>query len=128
MATVDLGGRDMASPDRSMQKWNYATQSLCIGGMTIFFALRVYARTFILNGFNKEDCESRRPLYNGSEVTGADYSRDMLRCLGMKTTVSAWMCSHSHCVQFLGVSYSIVSLISTHSSCLVAPVTNSIHQ
>ncbi|PLN75303.1 hypothetical protein BDW42DRAFT_41933 [Aspergillus taichungensis] len=55
MAALELSGRDMASPDRSMQKWNYATQSLCIGGMTIFFSLRVYTRMFILNGFTKED-------------------------------------------------------------------------
>ncbi|PKY03825.1 hypothetical protein P168DRAFT_311363 [Aspergillus campestris IBT 28561] len=55
MAAVELSGRDMASPDRSMQNWNYATQSLCIGGMTMFFALRVYTRMFILNGFTKED-------------------------------------------------------------------------
>lgn len=43
--------------DRSVQKWNYACQSLCIITMTLFFGLRVYTRQFILNGFGKEDCE-----------------------------------------------------------------------
>lgn len=94
MAALELSGRDMASPDRSMQNWNYATQSLCIGGMTIFFALRVYTRMFILNGFTKEDCESHRALYGKMRVTGADYFRDMLRRLGMKATGSALTCSH----------------------------------
>ncbi|CAI7604488.1 unnamed protein product [Penicillium manginii] len=41
--------------DRSVQKWNYACQSLCIITMTLFFGLRVYTRQFILNGFGKED-------------------------------------------------------------------------
>lgn len=77
-----------------MQKWNYATQSLCIGGMTIFFALRVYTRMFILNGFTKEDCESHQALHSTARITEADYPRDMLRRLGMNATVSALMCSH----------------------------------
>ncbi|KAJ5082111.1 hypothetical protein N7532_011154 [Penicillium argentinense] len=41
--------------DTSVQKWNYACQSLCIIAMTMFFGLRVYTRLFILNGFGKED-------------------------------------------------------------------------
>lgn len=45
------------SVDKSVQKWNTATQALCISAMTIFFGLRVYTRLFILNGFTKEDCE-----------------------------------------------------------------------
>lgn len=45
------------SIDRSVQTWNYACQSLCIIGMTLFFGLRVYTRCFILSGFGKEDCE-----------------------------------------------------------------------
>ncbi|KAJ6187794.1 hypothetical protein N7519_002702 [Penicillium mononematosum] len=44
-----------ASIDRNVQKWNYACQSLCIIGMTLFFGLRVYTRLFILSGFGKED-------------------------------------------------------------------------
>lgn len=48
---------DNGSVDRSVQKWNTATQALCISAMTIFFGLRVYTRLFILNGFTKEDCE-----------------------------------------------------------------------
>lgn len=43
--------------DLSVHRWNIATQSLCIILMTIFFALRVYARNFILKGFSMEDCE-----------------------------------------------------------------------
>ncbi|KAJ5166658.1 uncharacterized protein N7482_005439 [Penicillium canariense] len=48
----DSGG---GSIDRSVQSWNYACQSLCIIGMTVFFGLRVYTRCFLLNGFGKED-------------------------------------------------------------------------
>lgn len=48
---------DGADIDSSVQKWNYACQSLCIIAMTLFFGLRVYTRLFILNGFGKEDCE-----------------------------------------------------------------------
>lgn len=50
----DPGDADI---DDSVQKWNYACQSLCIITMTLFFGLRVYTRLFILNGFGKEDCE-----------------------------------------------------------------------
>jgi hypothetical protein len=46
-----------ASIDRSVQNWNYACQSLCIIGMTVFFGLRMYTRVFILSGLGKEDCE-----------------------------------------------------------------------
>jgi hypothetical protein len=55
-SSVLLDARD-ASIDRSVQTWNYACQSLCIIGMTLFFGLRVYTRCFILSGFGKEDCE-----------------------------------------------------------------------
>ncbi|KAG2412874.1 hypothetical protein HFD88_010431 [Aspergillus terreus] len=59
MAYVPLLGRDAPEPsdsiDDTVQKWNKATQSLCIIFTTIFFILRVYTRTFILNGFTKED-------------------------------------------------------------------------
>ncbi|KAL3429752.1 hypothetical protein BDV09DRAFT_179828 [Aspergillus tetrazonus] len=41
--------------DRSMQKWNYATQSLCIIFMTIFFGLRVYTRTSLQRNWEQED-------------------------------------------------------------------------
>lgn len=61
MAYVPLLGRDAPEPsdsiDDTVQKWNKATQSLCIIFTTIFFILRVYTRTFILNGFTKEDCK-----------------------------------------------------------------------
>jgi hypothetical protein len=62
MAIVQFFGRDDAATsdktiDRTVQKWNIATQSLCIIAMTFFFALRVYTRVFLLNGFTKEDCE-----------------------------------------------------------------------
>ncbi|KAJ5465299.1 uncharacterized protein N7458_000985 [Penicillium daleae] len=53
-SSVLLDARD-ASIDRSVQTWNYACQSLCIIGMTLFFGLRVYTRCFILSGFGKED-------------------------------------------------------------------------
>lgn len=43
--------------DFTVHRWNIATQSLCLILMTIFFALRVYARNFILKGFSMEDCE-----------------------------------------------------------------------
>lgn len=43
--------------DDTVQQFNTATQSLCIIFMTVFFALRVYARHFVLNGFTLEDCE-----------------------------------------------------------------------
>jgi hypothetical protein len=54
-----LLGRSPGDPniDRDVQNWNYVCQSLCIFGMTVFFGLRVYTRAFLLNGFNKEDCE-----------------------------------------------------------------------
>ncbi|OQD81246.1 hypothetical protein PENANT_c028G02056 [Penicillium antarcticum] len=44
-----------ASIDRSVQNWNYACQSLCIIGMTVFFGLRMYTRVFILSGLGTED-------------------------------------------------------------------------
>lgn len=52
-----LSPRDSGDADinDSVQKWNYACQSLCIITMTLFFGLRVYTRLFILNGFGKED-------------------------------------------------------------------------
>ncbi|KAA8643001.1 putative integral membrane protein [Aspergillus tanneri] len=60
MTAVQLLGRQAAKPndqpvDTTVQKWNTATQSLCIVAMTVFFALRAYTRVFILNGFGKED-------------------------------------------------------------------------
>ena len=58
MALGQLFERDDAnSIDRTVQKWNTVTQSLCIAAMTLFFLLRVYTRVFLLNGFNKEDCK-----------------------------------------------------------------------
>lgn len=56
VSLLERGSED-ASIDRSVQKWNYACQSLCIIGMTVFFGLRLYTRLFILRGFGKEDCE-----------------------------------------------------------------------
>ncbi|RJE17051.1 hypothetical protein PHISCL_10612, partial [Aspergillus sclerotialis] len=41
--------------DDTVYKWNIATQTLCIVFMTLFFGLRVYARSFVLNGFSIED-------------------------------------------------------------------------
>ncbi|KAL4947640.1 hypothetical protein BDW69DRAFT_190005 [Aspergillus filifer] len=41
--------------DRSMQKWNYATQSLCIIFMTVFFGLRVYTRASLQRNWEPED-------------------------------------------------------------------------
>ncbi|KAL4938332.1 hypothetical protein BDV06DRAFT_215185 [Aspergillus oleicola] len=41
--------------DRSMQKWNIATQSLCIIFMTVFFGLRVYTRISLQRNWEKED-------------------------------------------------------------------------
>ncbi|KAF9885402.1 hypothetical protein FE257_012924 [Aspergillus nanangensis] len=62
MASIPLFARETTSTstsnhpiDDSVQKWNIATQSLCIGLMTILFGLRAYTRMFILNGFSKED-------------------------------------------------------------------------
>lgn len=50
--------------DTTVQTWDYITQSLCIVGMTVCFGLRLYTRTFVLNGFNREDCEwLARPVY-----------------------------------------------------------------
>lgn len=43
--------------DTTVYKWNIATQTLCIVFMTLLFGLRVYARSFVLNGFSIEDCE-----------------------------------------------------------------------
>lgn len=58
MTLGQLFERDDAKPiDRTVQKWNTATQSLCIAAMTLFFLMRAYTRVFLLNGFNKEDCE-----------------------------------------------------------------------
>lgn len=45
------------SIDTSVHRWNTVTQSLCIIFMTLLFGLRVYARSFVLNGFTIEDCE-----------------------------------------------------------------------
>lgn len=42
----------------SVQTINYATQSICMVFMTIFFGLRVFSRLKILNGFTIEDCKS----------------------------------------------------------------------
>jgi len=54
-----LMGRSPGDPDidHAVQTWDYVTQSLCIIMMTLFFGLRLYTRVFVLNGFNKEDCE-----------------------------------------------------------------------
>ncbi|KAE8380758.1 hypothetical protein BDV26DRAFT_279233 [Aspergillus bertholletiae] len=56
MALGQLLERDNNGPiDKTVQKWNIATQSLCIAAMTLFFLLRAYTRVFLLNGFTKED-------------------------------------------------------------------------
>ncbi|KAE8154256.1 hypothetical protein BDV25DRAFT_126721 [Aspergillus avenaceus] len=55
MATVTVFERDGQPLNTTVQKWNTATQSLCIITMTVFFVVRVYTRVFILNGFAKED-------------------------------------------------------------------------
>lgn len=55
------GGRPV---DDTVQQFNTATQSLCIIFMTVFYALRVYARYFILNGFTLEDCECLGRLHS----------------------------------------------------------------
>ncbi|BCS11098.1 hypothetical protein ALUC_40438A [Aspergillus luchuensis] len=57
---AELLGRDDTSMtdkhvDRSVQKWNLATQILCITTMTIFFALRCFTRLVIMDGFRRED-------------------------------------------------------------------------
>ncbi|OOF94285.1 hypothetical protein ASPCADRAFT_516539 [Aspergillus carbonarius ITEM 5010] len=49
---VDATGRSI---DRSIQKWNLATQIICITAMTIFFGLRSFARLVIMDGYRKED-------------------------------------------------------------------------
>ncbi|KAL1850264.1 hypothetical protein Plec18170_006959 [Paecilomyces lecythidis] len=67
-ATAQVSNRDQA-PDRSVNVINNATQSLCIIFMAAFWGLRVYARTRILNGFNKEDM-----LCTGAYVLGTCYS------------------------------------------------------
>lgn len=61
MAAISLFGRAVTEhPGKpvydGVQKWNIATQSLCIIITTGFFGLRAYTRIFILNGFSKEDC------------------------------------------------------------------------
>lgn len=57
MSTLFGRSDDNAGIDRTVQTWNYICQSLCIVGMTVCFALRVYTRVFLLKNFNKEDCE-----------------------------------------------------------------------
>lgn len=42
--------------ESDLRNWNYATQALCIIFMATFFFVRVYTRTFIQQGFGKEDC------------------------------------------------------------------------
>lgn len=46
-----------SKPDDSLQRWNYATQALCIIFMALFFFMRMYTRIAIHNGFGREDCE-----------------------------------------------------------------------
>ncbi|KAE8384791.1 hypothetical protein BDV23DRAFT_191323 [Aspergillus alliaceus] len=56
MVLMQFFERDDSKPiDTSIQKWNTATQALCISAMTLFFAMRAYTRVFLLNGFTKED-------------------------------------------------------------------------
>ncbi|KAL4888605.1 integral membrane protein [Aspergillus ambiguus] len=60
MGDIPLLGREASGPSEkpiydTVQKWNIATQSLCIIVTTIFFILRAYTRIFLLNGFSKED-------------------------------------------------------------------------
>ncbi|KAJ9268552.1 hypothetical protein DTO271D3_3098 [Paecilomyces variotii] len=66
--TTPVESRDRA-PDRSVNTINTAAQSLCIIFMTIFWGLRVYARTHVFNGFNKEDM-----MCTGAYVLGVCYS------------------------------------------------------
>lgn len=87
-----LLGRDPggANIDRSVQTWNYVCQSLCIVGMTVCFCLRLYTRIFVLNGFNKEDCECPglsydKNIYKIMEVSTDSIYRDLCGRLG-KTT------------------------------------------
>lgn len=74
---AELLGRDDTGTtdghvDRSVQKWNEATQILCITTMTIFFALRCFTRLVIMDGFRREDCKglmisSRWPVLTDSQ-------------------------------------------------------------
>lgn len=59
MPAIHLRAADSGSvgTDQSIHIINYVTQSLCMGFMTIFFSLRVFARLKVLNGFATEDCE-----------------------------------------------------------------------
>ncbi|KAJ5294147.1 hypothetical protein N7508_008968 [Penicillium antarcticum] len=82
-----------ASIDRSVQNWNYACQSLCIIGMTVFFGLRMYTRVFILSGLGTEDCELLR--YGIKEIT---FVKIIL----------------TNFPKFLGISYSIIALVMGH--------------
>lgn len=74
---AELLGRDDTGTtdkhvDRSVQKWNLATQILCITTMTIFFALRCFTRLVIMDGFRREDCKvlmnsSRWPVLTNTQ-------------------------------------------------------------
>ncbi|KAK2763129.1 hypothetical protein FQN54_009765 [Arachnomyces sp. PD_36] len=46
---------NLEHPNVTAQTWDFATQSLCMIFMTIFFALRTYVKLRILNGFGIED-------------------------------------------------------------------------
>ncbi|PWY79721.1 integral membrane protein [Aspergillus heteromorphus CBS 117.55] len=74
MAFAELLGRDDTGMtgrpiDRSVQRWNVATQILCIAAMTIFFGLRLYTRISILGGYSKEDWTCL-----GAWILGVSYS------------------------------------------------------
>ncbi|KAE8355215.1 hypothetical protein BDV28DRAFT_146299, partial [Aspergillus coremiiformis] len=56
MTLTELFERDDAKPiDRTVQRWNTVTQSLCITAMTLFFMIRAFTRVFLLDGLMKED-------------------------------------------------------------------------
>lgn len=67
------------SIDTTVHRWNTATQSLCIVMMTIFFWLRVYARSFVLNGFTMEDCE-----LHDAWAMNANLGRDLSGSMGKR--------------------------------------------
>ena len=92
VASMARGESTMDTPiDTTVHRWNIATQSLCIIMMTIFFWLRVYARSVVLNGFSMEDCELLVVW-----VMDADLGRDLSGSMGKRYAVvtSRWYSDH----------------------------------
>ena len=88
---VDATGRSI---DRSIQKWNLATQIICITAMTIFFGLRSFARLVIMDGYRKEDCKS----HEQPEMVNADNPKGpclgaWVRVLGLLDRMACSCCS-----------------------------------